>query len=291
MEGSEITESAKAVQETAKAVNTGFQATQQLGGFLARITQEPLGEAIGIITDRLRFFRWERQLRLEERANEIIKERNIDPLRIVAPKIAIPIFENASLEENDELQDLWAFLLASAVDPKFSGEIRSGYIEIIKQLEIVDVHILNFAYQTLREAVKRNNDDVTYLKENPSFYPQYAAAEYRTALTIRPETVPIHLPKILAALNIELEIYKAAIDNLIRMGCLAPHTIKQAIKVPAQKQRFRNITLNNDSLQGKLDMENVRITQSDVYERVCLTTLGVGFVLACLPQPMIQAEN
>ena len=33
----EITESAKAVQETAKTVRTGIEATQQLGKFVSRI--------------------------------------------------------------------------------------------------------------------------------------------------------------------------------------------------------------------------------------------------------------
>jgi hypothetical protein len=105
-----------------------------------------------ILNDRLQFMRWERKLRLAERGRELLRERGIEgPLRPVPYKLALPIIEHASLEDNDELQDLWANLLTSAVDPKFEGLIRSAYVDIIKQLEVVDVHILDAVYERYRQ--------------------------------------------------------------------------------------------------------------------------------------------
>lgn len=130
----EIEESAKAVQEAAKATRTGIEATQQLGGYVSRIINEPVEAVVGMLGDRLKFMRAERQLRLADRWREILNERNIQgTLRVVPPKLALPIIENASLEEDDELQDLWANLLASAVDPNYNGKIRSAYIDIVRQ--------------------------------------------------------------------------------------------------------------------------------------------------------------
>src|SRR2546423_1007898 len=147
----EIEESAKAVQEVAKATRTGIEATQQLGGFVSRIINEPIETVVEILNDKLKFMRAERQLRLADRWLETLKERKIQgALRIVPPKLALPIIENASLEEDDELQDLWANLLASAVDPNYNGQIRSAFIDIIKQLEVVDVHILDVMFKEAR---------------------------------------------------------------------------------------------------------------------------------------------
>lgn len=42
-------------------------------------------------------------------------------------------------------------MLASAVDPKFDGLIHSAYIDIIKQLEVVDVHLLNAVYESYHQ--------------------------------------------------------------------------------------------------------------------------------------------
>ena len=115
----EIEESAKAIQEVAKTARTGIEATRRLGGLVSTIINEPVEAVVGMFTDRLQFMRAERQLRLADRWREILRERKIQGgLRTVPPKLALPIIENASLEEDDELQDLWANLLASAVDPR-----------------------------------------------------------------------------------------------------------------------------------------------------------------------------
>src|ERR1051325_6502897 len=74
----EITESAKAVQESAKTVRAGIEATQQLGSFVSRITTEPLETVMGILNDKLQFMRWERKLRLAKRRREILGQRGIE---------------------------------------------------------------------------------------------------------------------------------------------------------------------------------------------------------------------
>lgn len=85
----EIEETAKAIQEVAKTTRTGIEATQQVGGFLSRIINEPLEAVVGRLTDKLQFIRAERQLRLVERWRDILKERKIEGvLRIVPPKLA-----------------------------------------------------------------------------------------------------------------------------------------------------------------------------------------------------------
>jgi hypothetical protein len=202
----EITETAKAVQETAKTARSGIEATQALGRFVSRITTEPLETVMGILNDKLQFMRWERKLRLAERGREILHQRGIQgPLRPIPYKLALPIVEHASLEDNDELQDLWANLLASAVDPKFEGLIRAAYIDIIKQLEVVDVHILNAVYES---------------------YEQWS--EERSREEKKPLPGRFHLVSrddISKKLSISFAVYENSIDNLIRVRCLACHLV------------------------------------------------------------------
>jgi hypothetical protein len=82
------------------------------------VTGESIEAVTGMLSDRLRFMRWERQLRLRDRMLEVVRERRIEgQFNIVPPKLALPIIEYGSLEEDDELQGLWAHLLASALDP------------------------------------------------------------------------------------------------------------------------------------------------------------------------------
>jgi hypothetical protein len=49
----------------------------------------------------------------------------------------------ATLEEDEELQDVWARLLANAADASTLIELRTAYIDILKELTAFDVKILS----------------------------------------------------------------------------------------------------------------------------------------------------
>ncbi len=239
----EIKESAKAVQEVAKATRTGIEATRQLGGYVSRIINEPVDAVVGILGDRLKFMRAERQLRLADRWLEILKERKIQgALRVVPPKLALPIIENASLEEDDELQDLWANLLASAVDPNYNGQIRSAFIDIIRQVEVIEVHILDFMFKEARSEDDKDKDAFTYYLRNNLVSPN----------------------RIVEALGISMEACETSIDNLLRLRCVSSNV---------EFQRYSA----EDSYAGQ---RGDLLNHAD-YDLICLTPLGVNLIEAC----------
>jgi len=56
--------------------------------------------------------------------------------------IAIPLLQSAFLEEDDELQDVWAQLLANAANANYKREIRRTYISILQDLISLDARIM-----------------------------------------------------------------------------------------------------------------------------------------------------
>lgn len=58
-------------------------------------------------------------------------------------KLGIPLIESASLEEDPKLQELWANLLANLLNPAYTDEIRTLFIDIIKKLTPLDAAVLN----------------------------------------------------------------------------------------------------------------------------------------------------
>jgi hypothetical protein len=237
----EIIETAKATREIAKTAGKAIEATEKLGGFVAKIIKEPLEATIGILTDRLRYIRWERQIRLADRCNEIIGDRNLHRnTRVVAPQLAFPIIQNASLEEDDILQDLWANLLVRAMDA--SSEIpRRAFIDIIKQLESMDVRLLEFIYSTYlqRRALKKSN---------------FSAEE-----------IKIYKHEILENFEINDNVYKTAIDNLMRVRLVSSYVEESDVE-----------TKDPD---GSYDFHEVSIHHG--YDIICITSFGVSFVRAC----------
>lgn len=164
-------EEAKAVQELAKTGGKAIDAAREAGGFIAKYISGSLEEAIGIFEDKLKYLRWERQQRLFKRADEFLKRSGISgPSRPVPLKLAIPILQGATLEEDDLLQDRWAALLVNAANASFDGEIRRSYMSILEQLTPLDARILDVIYAAPLDEkydglVTAHLPDRTYLPE------------------------------------------------------------------------------------------------------------------------------
>jgi len=141
-------ERAKAVQEGSKAVVKVTEAAEKFGSFISRYTHEPLEAGIGIFSDKLKYHRWERQVRLIKRAEELMREighENID--RPLPLKYAVPLFEAASLEEDDELQDMYANLLVNACVENGSAPFMRSYIDTIERFTPLMVQIFHNSYR------------------------------------------------------------------------------------------------------------------------------------------------
>lgn len=234
----EIIETAKAAQEVAKATVKGLEVSEKVGGFFAKVLGEPIETAVGILGDKLKFMRWERQVRLIDRVHQINHDRGVEGKEIpVSPKLAIPIIENASLEDNNLLQDLWARLLSSAQGKESSNTVRSAFIDIIKQLEVIDVQMLNAMFDGYANAVGKGNI------HNGT-----------------PRRIAFPKANIINALKISEHAYEDSVDNLMRVRCVCSEV----------------------RVMGGISMGGESATIDKGYDSLCLTSLGVRFIIACI---------
>jgi len=142
-----LDEEAKAAQEIAKATGKITDAAREVGGFIARYIGGPLEQGLGIFEDKLKYMRWERLQRLIERSEKYLRERGLtEPTRPVPLKVAIPLFQAASLEDDDELQDIYARLLANAADAKSGVDVRRTYISILEDFGPMEARVLRVIY-------------------------------------------------------------------------------------------------------------------------------------------------
>jgi hypothetical protein len=74
---SEAEEYAKAVQSAAKLGTKALDVSEKIGGFFAQVLKEPIQEVSGMITDKLRFIRWRRLVRLADEVNKILLEKGV----------------------------------------------------------------------------------------------------------------------------------------------------------------------------------------------------------------------
>jgi len=198
---SDIEEIAKAVQKASDFGVKAIETSQKVGGFFAQVFKEPITEVAGMLTDRLKFSRWSRLVEMQDQVNDILASRGVTDTRSVAPKLALSLLEESSLEDDFTLKQLWNNLLVNAMDPSFSGDLRVGFVEMIKGLTSLDAKTLNFFY--------------LLLKSENRLMPLENVINY----SLKKE-------QIMEAVNLSEADYQICAFNLMRIQCIAPNVIK-----------------------------------------------------------------
>ena len=92
--------------------------------------------------DQMRLYRYGRQIKCIEKAEKMASDAGFTP-RAVPIKLLFPLLEGASLEEDENLNDMWAALLANAASPHNATKVRAGFVETLKQMSPDEGALLN----------------------------------------------------------------------------------------------------------------------------------------------------
>ncbi len=138
---------AKAIEESARALGKGFDLVGGLGAYLARALGGVPDNLIGLLVgDWLIHKRVRRWSELQDETRRTLDERNVKEPYDISPSIALPLIEAALDEDREGLKEMWAKLLAAAMDPKRKHLVRADMISTLKQLEPLDAIVLSTVY-------------------------------------------------------------------------------------------------------------------------------------------------
>ena len=118
--------------------------------------------------------------------------------KIVPLKIAMPLIEHATMEDNVSLQDYWAQLLANAMDPDFESNVERRHVSLLSEMEPLDLRILN------------------------TICLQYQSESKQGAL----EDILFDKSEITNKLDVQAQQIEVALLNLMRLGCIKPGNIR-----------------------------------------------------------------
>ncbi|QWF70913.1 DUF4393 domain-containing protein [Methylomonas paludis] len=122
----------EAIKEIVGAVRDG-------GGYLTEILGDLPKDLVGLIGDKIKIYRATRLQKLWDDAKHHL---GIQQPETPCLKLALPIFTEAVDESREELQDLWARLLAASMHLEKSKRFRLAFIETAKKLDPLDVRVL-----------------------------------------------------------------------------------------------------------------------------------------------------
>lgn len=194
-----MSEESRAIEEVAKTAGKFIDATVQFCEFISSYTKEPLEQVKGIFVDKLKYYKWENQMKLMIKANDFSKLNGLsEPNEPIKLKFAVPLLEAASMEDDDYLQDLWAKLLVNSANKESNVELTRNYIDILEHLSPFEAKILEKIYSLPFEEIQHEG----------------------VATKNLPETVDIATNETYKDV-IENEKLKLALANLAMLGCIS----------------------------------------------------------------------
>lgn len=198
---------AEATRAVAETTGKALDVVSGVGKFLDRIVGNALAESGEALTDQVRFWRKMRLLELDKRFEAACAARNLSPetMKPLSLGKTVQVLEAASVEEEDEVQLLWAELLANAVDPACGVTVKKVYVTLLKDFSPADAVLLELlsklrSYRRL--SANRTEDIETTLRSAES-----RVAEYRQERWAKLSEAD----------------RAGAISNLRRLGCIVPN--------------------------------------------------------------------
>ncbi len=85
--------------------------------FVEKLLGPTIDEVGLLMSDKIKYFRFKNQVKILSKAKESVKDKGID-IKEIPTKILVPLLENSSLEENEEMQNKWAFMIGNLADSK-----------------------------------------------------------------------------------------------------------------------------------------------------------------------------
>lgn len=130
--------------DEAKLAKELVAAGRDFGGWGAEILDDLPKDIVGLLVgDRVKVARFERLARLMNDAKKRLEDRGVIEPEPPGLKHALPILAAAADENREELQDLWARLLAAAMDPNRQGVFRQAFISIVKEMDPLDALVFD----------------------------------------------------------------------------------------------------------------------------------------------------
>lgn len=130
------------VKEIAKAVTDVTNLARDLGSFFEKILGPGLAHLGGSFADWASVYRYQNSLRLADKVERIHRERGITETIAIPPRLALPLLQQSSQEDDDYLQNMWAALIANATDPAQKIQASRVFVGLIADLEPIDALVL-----------------------------------------------------------------------------------------------------------------------------------------------------
>lgn len=144
----------KPVTEATKiAIEKSFNG---LSAFLEAVFLPGLQELGFLMKDQVRLWRLNNALKVMDKARGKLSFKN-DELQLSAnARVGLSILEEASLIDDEELQDMWAGLFASSCTNDGKDDSNIIFVDLLKRISIIEARILKYSCENSKKWIFKN---------------------------------------------------------------------------------------------------------------------------------------
>lgn len=145
------------IKPIGEAINTTVtKSFEGIEGFLKLVCAPALEEVGLLLKDKVRHWRLNNVLGILEKAKGKL-DFSEEKLQIKAhPRVALSIIDNGSLNDNEEMQELWAGLFASACTKDGQDDENLIFVDLLKKLTVSEARILKYGCENARKVIYKN---------------------------------------------------------------------------------------------------------------------------------------
>ncbi|WP_185206081.1 MULTISPECIES: Abi-alpha family protein [unclassified Chryseobacterium] len=266
--------------------------------FLEKLITPTVEETGLFFKEQITSWRFKNQIKILNKARNICIENNIHP-KAISLKLLCPLLENASLEDDEFLQNKWAILLTNMVDseqnienhvfpfllsqiskPEFLILEKTVFLRSERRLRLEQE--LNLFLETKDEKKKNLELEIKNLANKTDDYKElrkfWKLQKELKDLDERETNIQIELFKPEYINENDLEEFEMA--NLIRLGLVK--------NLPQHYVYTNGAEIRNDPNSDYLTLDNLEINIENDGEFYFITELGDLFMDACKKKTIID---
>jgi hypothetical protein len=241
-----------------EAINIPKRLVDGTEKFLKKLLGPAIEETGQLIADQIKFRRFRNQVVIFDKAKVLLQSKSIEPKQINL-KTLHPLIEYSSLEEDEEIQQIWANVIANISSYETEQSFNLKCIEILKEITPSEILLLDTFFLKFVEEEKVTLEkwkSTTYLSGRKNVYPSnsvFAPWDYKEKLNMTQE---------------RLDLY---IDRLISFGIIK-------YEDPDLHESRENVRVGYGQYSDGVEIKTYELQNSD---RVHFTSFGIYFVRLC----------
>lgn len=233
-----------------EAINIPKAVIDEADKFLSSLLGSAVKETGELITDKIRYRRFKNQVTILQKAEELLNQSGLKA-KNVSLKTLVPLIEKSSLEEDGNLQDMWASLLANASQSDTESGLHAICIEVLSSISPLEAKMLKIILEK-------------YYRDLPKVV-EWSSRVFSDVRKVRLSSIYISPSELFSKAGVTDEKGELLLDNLLRLNLL----------------RWYNVGMKKSPIPDEggimfLDLGNINIH---------LTKLGLKVLLECTKVP------